>query len=146
MNENNKYRVLVDYGTENFAFLDGEYETVDEAVKAATKNSYTPFTIVKIINWKAINSDNEYTTQEEERQEKNNTRDMTSQFTIVMRDMTSEELKEIRKWAKAEIAEYEAFIKDVNEELKKRQRSKSWSKSSALYAASHGKKKANAKA
>jgi hypothetical protein len=67
MNENNKYRVLVDYGTENFAFLDGEYETVDEAVKAAIKNSYTPFKIVQIINWKAINSDNEYTTQEEER-------------------------------------------------------------------------------
>jgi len=58
--------------------------------------------------------------------------------------MTSEELKEIRKWARNEIAEYEAFIKNVNEELKKR--SKSWSKSSALYAASHGRKKANAKA
>lgn len=50
-----KYRILRDYYSEGFKFQDGEYPTVDEAVKAAISVSYnSPFLIVRVIDWKVI--------------------------------------------------------------------------------------------
>lgn len=49
-----KYKILRDYHSENFVFDDKEYDTVDEAVKAAVTQSYSStFLIVRIINWEA---------------------------------------------------------------------------------------------
>jgi len=48
------YKILRDYGTEGFQFDDEEYESIDAAVKDATKMSYgSPFLIVKIVDWEA---------------------------------------------------------------------------------------------
>ncbi len=58
------YKVLFDYRSENFTFLDkrgedgilreAEFDTVDEAVKAAIGQGYAnPFRVVKIIDWDA---------------------------------------------------------------------------------------------
>lgn len=49
-----KYKILIDYGSEGFKFDDGEYQTVDEAVKKAITLIYSnPFYIVEIIDWEA---------------------------------------------------------------------------------------------
>lgn len=47
-----KYRILFDYGSyEGLKFAEGDYETVDDAVRAAVGLNYsTPFIIVTI-NW-----------------------------------------------------------------------------------------------
>lgn len=49
------YQVLIDYGGyEGMRFMDGQYNTVDEAVKAAlVYNSAFKFLVVKVINWEA---------------------------------------------------------------------------------------------
>lgn len=48
-------RVLHDYGAyEGMKFYEGEFETVDAAVKAALASGYgTPFVIVDVIDWSA---------------------------------------------------------------------------------------------
>lgn len=52
--KNMKYRILFDYTSEGHSFHDGEFETVDEAVKAALAfNSCHQFLIVSVIDWKA---------------------------------------------------------------------------------------------
>lgn len=49
-----KYRVMFDFGIEGYSLQEGEYETVDAAVKAAMSLSYsTNFIIVQIIEWEA---------------------------------------------------------------------------------------------
>lgn len=48
------YKILIDYGSEGWKFNEGEYETLDSAVKVAIAfNSVFPFLIVKVINWEA---------------------------------------------------------------------------------------------
>ncbi len=50
-----KYKILKDYHTEGWHFDEGEFLTVNEAVKAAVEANYgNPFLIVKIINWEAV--------------------------------------------------------------------------------------------
>jgi len=49
-----KYKILLDYGSEGHSFTKEEYETVNEAVKAAVADhSYTKFLIVVVIDWQA---------------------------------------------------------------------------------------------
>jgi len=59
--------------------------------------------------------------------EKIDTRNMASYR--IQDASTLKELKRLRKWAKDEIAEYEAFIKNINKEIKKQNKLRS--KSSA---------------
>lgn len=47
------YKILIDYYSEGFKFDSAEFDTVDEAVHEASKNTPYPFLIVKVINWKA---------------------------------------------------------------------------------------------
>ncbi len=51
-----KYKILFDYGShEGMKFQDDEFSSVSEAVKHAIGlNYYTPFLIVQVIDWKAI--------------------------------------------------------------------------------------------
>jgi len=50
-----KYKILFDYRTDGFKFEDDEFDTVADAVEHAIKlNNCTPFLIVTIVNWKAI--------------------------------------------------------------------------------------------
>lgn len=59
------YRILFDYGTEGMSFLKKvrsneaiEFDTVDEAItQAIGLNCATPFLLVNIINWKAVEKD-----------------------------------------------------------------------------------------
>ena len=51
-----KYRILFDYHSEGFKFEDGEFETVNEAVKKALTLNYAPFLIVQVIEWDALPS------------------------------------------------------------------------------------------
>lgn len=49
-----KYQVIVDYYTEGWKFIDGEFATVDEAIKAATKHTYgNPFLVIQVVEWVA---------------------------------------------------------------------------------------------
>lgn len=47
-----KYKILFDYGSEGLKFHEGEFDTIDEAVKKAI-SYYTKFLIITIINWEA---------------------------------------------------------------------------------------------
>ncbi len=47
-----KYKILLDYGSEGFVFRDEEFESVTEAVKFAVENVfYNKYIIVKMVNW-----------------------------------------------------------------------------------------------
>lgn len=53
-----KYRILFNYGTEGHSFMDGEFDTVEEAVKKAIEfNSSSLFLVVRIIEWEAKEKD-----------------------------------------------------------------------------------------
>lgn len=53
-----KYRILFNWGSEGFKFQDEEFETVSEAVKHAILLNYAaPFSIVQIIEWEAISTE-----------------------------------------------------------------------------------------
>jgi hypothetical protein len=53
-----KYQILIDI-REGFTLSDEEYNTLDEAVKEAIRQSYGSFKfkIVQVINWKAKESE-----------------------------------------------------------------------------------------
>ena len=48
-----KYKILVDYHTEGWQFSDGEFETIDEAVKSVIGGLGNPFLIVQVVDWEA---------------------------------------------------------------------------------------------
>jgi 3-dehydroquinate dehydratase len=49
-----KYKILWDYNSENWVFHDGEFDSIDEAVKQALSQSYSAkFIIVSVHDWKA---------------------------------------------------------------------------------------------
>jgi len=53
-----KYKILFDYRSEGYSFHDGEYNTVQEAVKEAIALNYsTPFLIVIVVDWEAKQKD-----------------------------------------------------------------------------------------
>lgn len=53
-----RYRILFNYGTEGYNFMDGEFETVEVAVKKAIEINYSsPFIVVKIIDWEVKEKD-----------------------------------------------------------------------------------------
>ncbi len=52
--QNMKYKVLIDYGSEGMKFMDGEFGSVAIAVKEAIAyNSAFSFQIVQIVDWEA---------------------------------------------------------------------------------------------
>lgn len=53
-----KYRILRDNYSDGYRLEDGEYDSVDQAVKAALKSGYSaPFLIIQITNWQAKPTD-----------------------------------------------------------------------------------------
>lgn len=49
-----KYQVLIDYGVEGYKFMDGRFDTLDEAVKQALMfNTGHVFLIVQVVEWEA---------------------------------------------------------------------------------------------
>jgi len=54
------YKVLIDYGIEGFKFQDEEFMMVSSAVAHAVKVNYgSPFLIVKVIDWEAVEKQKE---------------------------------------------------------------------------------------
>lgn len=51
------YKVLIDYGSEGYCFMDGEFETINQAVKEVMTYTQNKFLIVKIIDWEAKETD-----------------------------------------------------------------------------------------
>lgn len=50
-----KYKILFNWHTEGFKFEDEEFDSVNEAVMHAAKlNYHTPFLIVQVIDWEAV--------------------------------------------------------------------------------------------
>jgi hypothetical protein len=58
-----RYSVIMDYGSDGWQWMDGEFGTVDEAVKRAVTTTYGhyghEFVVVKVIEWEAREVDSE---------------------------------------------------------------------------------------